>query len=47
MIDNQVIANMLWILDMGRTLTNVTFDAVTACIVDKNINGKVSGRPED
>lgn len=42
-----LVAGIDRILDMGRTLTNVTGDAVTACIVDKSISGKVSGRPED
>jgi Na+/H+-dicarboxylate symporter len=35
-----LVAGIDRILDMGRTLTNVTGDAVTACIIDKQINKK-------
>ncbi len=35
-----LIAGIDRILDMGRTLTNVTGDAVTACIVEKAVNGE-------
>ncbi len=35
-----LVAGIDRILDMGRTLTNVTGDAVTACIVEKGICGK-------
>lgn len=39
-----LVAGIDRVLDMGRTLTNVTGDAVTACIVDKNINRKDKGK---
>lgn len=39
-----LVAGVDRILDMGRTLTNVTGDAVTACIVDHNIKKEGIGR---